>query len=110
MERRAHERLPSTLKARLFYGNLFYAGMVTNLSEKGVFIKSKMSFNVNSVFVLVMLVNNKTVNILARVRRCVKSNDHGNSLNDGMGIELLNPPVNYLEFVRDCKLSSDSIN
>ena len=108
MERRAHDRLPSKLQARLIYGNLFYAGSVTNFSEKGVFVKAKMNLNVNSVFVIVLLVSDRIVNLLGKVKRTVKPFDHKKNIESGMGIELVNPPVQYLEFVKEQKIANDS--
>ncbi len=89
----------------MVYGNLFYAGSVTNFSEKGVFVRAKMNFNVNSVFVLVLLINQRTVNVLGKVKRSVKPDDHKEDIVSGMGVELVNPPVQYLEFVRDQRLA-----
>jgi hypothetical protein len=109
MEKRIHDRLPSKLQARLVYGNLFYAGSVTNFSEKGVFLKAKMNLNVNSVLVLVLLISNRTVNVLGKVKRAVKQFDHKKNIESGMGVELLNPPVQYLEFVKEQRIANDSV-
>jgi len=110
MERRASERFPSNLQTRLFYGNLFYTGTVTNLSEKGVYIRTKINFQVNSIFAMVLLINDRTVTLLGRVKRRVRSSGNPSHVESGMGIELYNPPVTYLEFVRDGRLMNDSIN
>jgi hypothetical protein len=107
MENRTHERLPSKLQARLIYGNLFYAGSITNFSEKGVFIKAKMNLNVNSVFVLVLLISNRTVNVLGKVKRAATHVDHKKNIESGMGVELVNPPVQYLEFVKEQRIAND---
>ena len=110
MEKRAHKRLSSKLPARLVYGNLFYASSVTDFSEKGVFLKARMNFNINSVFVLVLLIGNRIVNVLGKVKRVVKSNDHKETISSGMGVELVNPPVQYLEFVKEQRIAADSAN
>ena len=109
MEKRAHIRLPSKLQARLVYGNLFYASSVTNFSEKGVYISAKMNFNVNAVFVLVLLISNKIVNVLGKVKRVVKSDNLQESISSGMGVELINPPVQYLEFVKEQRIANDAV-
>ena len=109
MEKRDHIRLPSKLQARLVYGNLFYASSITDFSEKGVFLKARMNFNVNSVFVLVLLIKNRIVNVLAKVKRVVKSDDLKESVISGMGVELINPPVRYLEFVKERRIANDSV-
>ena len=108
MEKRAHKRLPSKLQARLVYGNLFYASSVTDFSEKGVFLKAKMNFNVNSVFVLVLLLSNRIVNVLGKVKRVVKPDYQKESISSGMGVELINPPAQYLEFVKEQRIANDS--
>lgn len=110
MERRASERFPSNLKTRMFYGNLFYTGTVIDLSEKGLYIRTKINFQINSIFAMVLLINNQTVTLLGRVKRMVRSSGHESHLESGMGIELFTPPVSYLEFIRNQKLMNDSIN
>ncbi len=110
MERRSHERLPSKVKARMFYGNIFYTGKVTDLSEKGVFVSTKMNFPLNTVFILVVLVNNHTLKILSRVKRALRAEYDRDGAKSGMGIELLSPPLEYMEFIRDQKLINNSVN
>jgi len=110
MERRVSERFTSNLKTRLFYGNLFYTGTVTNLSEKGVYIRTKINFQINSIFAMVLLINDQTVTLLGRVKRMVRPSGSQSELESGMGIELFNPPISYLEIVRDFRLTNDSIN
>ncbi len=110
MERRSRERLPSNVKARMLYGNIFYTGVVTDLSEKGVFVNTKMNFPLNTVFILVVLVNNKTLKILSRVKRSLRTDYDQTSDHSGMGIELLSPPLEYMEFIRDRRLTNDSVN
>lgn len=110
MERRASERFPAELKTRLCYGNLFYTGTITNLSEKGVYIRTKINFQINSIFAMVLLINDKTVTLLGRVKRMVRQSGMQKDPESGMGIELFNPPARYLEIVRDCRLMNDSIN
>ena len=87
----------------------YYASSITDFSEKGVFLKAKMNFNVNSVFVLVLLIQNRIVNVLGKVKRVVKSDDLKESVISGMGVELINPPVQYLEFVKKRRIATDSV-
>ena len=49
MEKRAYSRIPANLDARVLYGNLIYSGKVTDISEAGMFINTKVSFPVNAV-------------------------------------------------------------
>ncbi|MBI4683480.1 MAG: PilZ domain-containing protein, partial [Nitrospirae bacterium] len=55
VEKRACERYPANLQARLFFGNMIYSGMVTNLSKNGMFVSTKVRFPVNSEFMMVVL-------------------------------------------------------
>ncbi len=97
-EKRACRRIPANLQARLFYGNMIYTGTVTNLSENGMFISTKVKFPVNSVFIMLMLINKHALKIPIKVRRTVSpENDYYPDY--GMGVELVNAPQNYLDYV-----------
>ena len=103
-EKRAHRRFHSQVEARLFFGNMFYTGQVTNLSEGGIFVRTRVSFPLDSVFVTVMLLNQHTLNILSKVKRAVKPENHGVPRNNfGMGLELINPSEDYSLYVRSYK-------
>jgi hypothetical protein len=68
-DRRAFERYPANLQARLFYGNTIYSGMITNLSKSGMFVSTRVKFPVNSEFVMVVNLNNRSMKIPVKVRR-----------------------------------------
>lgn len=106
MERRAHERLPAQLQARIFYGNIVYTGTVTNLSECGMFVATRMNFPVDSMFIIVVLQNGQTFKIPIKVSRVAKTNHPPVAEEHGIGVTLLNPPREYLDFVSKCKASS----
>ncbi len=97
-EKRAYRRMPANLQARLFYGNLIYTGTVTNLSENGMFISTKVKFPVNSVFIMLVLVNDHALKIPIKVRRMVAP-ENNYCPDCGMGVELVNVPQNYLDYV-----------
>ena len=99
MKKRAFERIPVDFEVRLPCGNMFYSGTVLNLSEKGMFISTKRIYPVDSILNIQM--EKETVYLLARVKSFKKTD--GNS--DGIGVEILNPPQNYLEFVSSLKAS-----
>ena len=51
MERRALKRMPAGITIKLFYRSAFYTGIVTDLSEKGMFISTHdMCFPFDSRF------------------------------------------------------------
>ncbi|MBI5663837.1 MAG: PilZ domain-containing protein [Nitrospirae bacterium] len=106
LERRAYERFPDNLQARLFFGNMIYSGMVTNLSKKGMFVSTNVRFPVNTEFMLVVLLNNRTLKLPIKVRRSVKRESAYNSRTDcGIGVELLDAPQNYLDYIGTRKSS-----
>ncbi|MBI4848783.1 MAG: PilZ domain-containing protein [Nitrospirae bacterium] len=108
MERRTVERLPAKLPARLFYGTIVYTGTVANLSENGMFICTKVQFPVDSMFIVVVLQDGQTFKLPIRVKRVAKpSADHACIEENGIGVELVNPPQDYLEFVSKCKSAPD---
>jgi hypothetical protein len=100
VDRRLHERFPSRLQARLFYGNLIFAGMVTNVSKSGMFVNTRIKFPSNSRLMLALLVDGKVLNIPIRIRRFI-SPDYSSARADGsgIGIELLDTPRSYLDFI-----------
>ena len=99
-ERRAFERFPANIEARLFYGNLIYTGMVTNLSKNGMFVSTRVKFPVKSEFMMVVFLDNRTIKIPVKVRRRVKKeNDYYSKTDNGIGVELLEPPQDFLDYV-----------
>jgi len=92
-EKRSSKRTRSDLNACFSCGNIDYSGKVTNISETGMFITSRdMCYPDDEQFDLQLDINNKYLTL--PVRRCrltISPNQ-----NDGMGVEILNPPQNYL--------------
>ncbi|MEW6601838.1 MAG: PilZ domain-containing protein [Nitrospirota bacterium] len=105
-EKRAYERFPSNLHARLLYGNMIYSGIVTNLSKKGMFVNTNVRFPVNTEFMILLQINNRTLKIPIKVRRAVKRESAYHSKTDcGIGVELLDAPQNYVDYVVSRKSS-----
>ena len=106
LEKRAFERFPANLQARLFFGNMIYSGMVTNLSKNGMFVSTKVKFPVNTEFMMVVLLNNRTLKMSIKVRRAINKEGYFHSeMDSGIGIELLDTPQNYLDYVGTRKSS-----
>ncbi len=103
--------MPVNLQSRLFYGNMVYTGIVTNLSENGMFISTKVSFPVDSFFIAIILLDTHTISIPIKIRRTVRAVDQltGNG-NSGLGVGLLNPSKEYLDFVGKTRASLSNIN
>jgi hypothetical protein len=101
MEKRAFERTDADLPVRYFCENRIYTGIVKNLSENGMFISTSNFLPCgNRVEVLVPL-EKEISKFPAKIRRIEKIN----SFSYNIGIELLDPPNKYIEFV-DCLKSA----
>ena len=99
MEKRSFERIYADLDVRFSYGYIFYTGKISNLSENGLFIRTRNCLPDNSIVLIMLRVENELVKLLARVKRSTKSgNNH-----DGMGIEILNPQKKYANYIDSLK-------
>ncbi|RJQ50017.1 MAG: hypothetical protein C4538_01025 [Nitrospiraceae bacterium] len=101
MEKRAFERIPANINARFFYGNIFYTGNILNLSEKGMFISTRRCLPSDSMFVVIVRLEDKLLKVVAKVKRLTK----GSGYHNGMGVELVYTSVGYLEFVSSLKIT-----
>ncbi len=99
MERRYSERITSDVEARFFYGKLFYAGKITDLSEKGMFVSTRKCLPQDTLFIVMTCENNRVLNMYVKVKRLIRTN----GCNDGMGLEIISPPADYLHYVDGLK-------
>ncbi len=106
MEKRFFERLPVNLQARMFFGNMIYSVKVTDISESGMFIDTKINFPVNSIILTLLLFDNDTLKIPVTIKRIEKSDNglHENSRR-GLGSEVYLNKQEYIDFVSKCKKS-----
>lgn len=94
LEKRAFERIPARIDFHCF--NIDCFGTITNLSAKGMFIRSQnMSFPFATYFELLIPLKKHELKLCARVKRITKSRCYY----DGIAVELVNPSREYLEFV-----------
>lgn len=94
LEKRAFERIPAHVDFHCF--NIDCFGTITNLSANGMFIRSqKMRFPFETQFEILIPLKGEELRVCARVRRITRSR----SYYDGIGVELVNPSKNYLEFI-----------
>ncbi len=100
MEKRNFKRISASVDARFLYGDMFYSGTILNLSEKGMFISTKICLPSSSIFVLIVRIKDDLLKVHARVKWVTKMNDYY----DGMGVEILNPQKKYLEFIDSLRL------
>lgn len=104
-KKRAYERIPANIQATYFYNNESYAATVTNLSINGMYIEADQALPIRSkmdmlnpfksyciVYVPFM---EGTLKVIVKVRRLVIADGEFKC----MGVELVNPAQDYLEFV-----------
>lgn len=104
MEKRSFERITVKLQARLYWGNKVYPGTVSSLSEKGMFIRTRMSPPFNAVIEVVIDKSKGFFKFPGNVRWSVQVNCLDNAGKDNiMGVELMDVPPDYLEFVKELK-------
>jgi hypothetical protein len=100
MEKRAFDRIPANLELHCF--NTHYFGTVTDISEKGMFIRSqKINFPLDVQFEISIPLKEDMLNVHVKVNRVTKSNGYY----DGIGVELMKRPYNYLKLIRRLKLT-----
>lgn len=95
MKKRAVERIPASLKAEFFWGDKTNAGHILDLSEKGFLVKTDSCPVLRAKFDLSINLEDDVLNIPVKVRRIIKNDN----LYDAMGVEILHPPKEYLEYV-----------
>ena len=101
MQRRAFERIPVDFKVRYFCGDTDWNGTVTDLSENGMFINTTIDFPFDSNFELLLPLSDEVMKISAVIKRMVRNK----GIYEGMGVELVNPPQNYLQLVNDLRVA-----
>ena len=69
-------------------------------------IYSEVNLPIKSSFEILISINNKIVKLPAVFVRLEKEGNHYK----GMGVELLNPPIKYLEYVRALNLNNHIFN
>lgn len=90
---------------------MVYTGTVTNLSENGMFISTKMSFPLESVFIAVILLGTHTLSVPIKIKRTVSAAEQLTRVEDiGLGVRLLNPSKAYLDFVSETRASRPVTN
>ncbi len=96
MERRAYKRMPAHLYVRFYYGNLSYTGIVKNLSENGMYIKTRKCLPFKSRTKLLIPLIEDVLKVSIEISRLSRTD---NGMCKGMGIELLDQHKHYLELV-----------
>jgi hypothetical protein len=99
MEKRDLKRIPTNLYSRFLFGNLSYPGIVKNLSENGMYIKTSKCLPLNVKLELFIPLIEEVIKIPVEVSRIIGDGDMYN----GIGIELLEQPQHYLDLVKSLR-------
>ena len=75
MDRREYERVNTNFRAQYFFGNALYTGEITNLSEKGMYINTKLCFPFESKFEILIPLVQGVLKVPVRVSRIIKTDD-----------------------------------
>ena len=95
MEKRNAERIPVNLDVHYHCGSSMCHGTVTNLSENGMFINTKIEFPFDLNFELDMHLAGEHFKAPVTVKRIVRTDNYYG----GIGVELSDPPLSYLELI-----------
>ncbi len=105
MERRRSKRIILSLEAKLISGDISYDGLIGNISEDGIFMRTMPtkasidSFTPGTNFELkFQLPSEGKLSLHCRVIWSHKTPPHG--LTYSMGMEIIDPPPEYKEFLK----------
>ncbi len=100
--KRAFERIPTCICVKFFSGKSEHTGIILNLSEKGMFIGTKVTFPLKPKLEILIPLKEE----ILKVQGKIKSFGKAGKIYNGIGVELLNPTQNYLKFVEGRKFAS----
>lgn len=99
--RRRAERYVKRLEAEFTGAGKTHKGLIGNVSDVGLFIRTNRSFREGSPLdIKVYLPNGNIAQVKGVVRRAIVS-ETGISAKNGMGVELTQTDANYIAFVRE---------
>ena len=91
VQKRALERTPANVNVSFFFDKMFYTGVVTNVSQRGMFIRTMVGLTEGLLFPVILRREREVVSVLARVRH-KRNTGYPHS---GMGVELIRPPAHF---------------
>lgn len=97
IERRTLKRIPTNIWTGIRHSseNIIFSGTLKNCSENGMYIRGRILFLFDSKVEILIPLEKDILRVPTKVTRIVM---RGN-IYEGIGVEILNPPQNYLEFV-----------
>ncbi len=100
VNRRVVERKVLILDVLIFVGNHISTGLVNDLSAKGMFISTAMCYPVHTMLDIIIFIKGKCIRLPAKVSRAIiKDNINDHYENKGIGVEFLNAPSEYIDFI-----------
>ncbi|MEW6600924.1 MAG: desulfoferrodoxin family protein [Nitrospirota bacterium] len=99
MKKRASERLAANLKADFFWSDKINSACIVDLSENGFLVKTDSCPSMKTKFDLNITLTSGTLKIPVKVRRIVRNNNNC----EAVGVEILTPPQEYLEYVESVR-------
>lgn len=103
MEKRAYKRIPVSLGAEVTCGEVLHVAFIRNVSERGLYmitapIEVTMDYKFRTMSeVKIPLPSGSTLDLYGRVMWKNKISPHG--LTWEMGMEIIDPPLQYQEFI-----------
>jgi len=93
---RTVDRIPVLIDVKINYDKSVYMGTLMNISESGMFIRTnKMPSPLQSQIEISILLNEEVICVSGKLVR--EENIRG--YYNGIGVEVLNPPQNYIDFI-----------
>ena len=99
MERRKHPRFIKRLTTKFFSDDASYMGITSDLSQNGLYIRTKNGVIPNSVIDIELYMPDlRVARLKGIVRRTYRT--HMNSIKNGMGIEIIENDETFIHFVK----------
>jgi len=100
-EKRRTKRVAKRLEVK-FHSTVENTAITDDLSEKGLFITTSKGMEAgNSIDIKLHLPNSEELSIKGRIVRNIKATPGiSNGAKVGMGIELINPPLDFINYIK----------
>ena len=107
MRKRQHHRFTKRLEVKFSSGEQTFIGISSNLSESGLFIRTKRCFVIGSIIdIELVMPDGQLSHLKGRVARATKTSMA--SFKNGMGIELIEKDTAYLNYLKNFSEGTDT--
>ena len=94
-KKRAFERIQKSIFVKCLSGKSEYSGIIMNLSERGMFISTKVAFPLKPKLEILIPLKEEILKVRGKIRSFGKAG----KIYNGIGVELFHPTQNYLKFI-----------